>query len=1343
MKKRSRYLILLITFTALLWGRSNAMLAQQYWDATKTSGTYTLNNDHYLANPVSLTGNLTITSNGSRDYTIIRTAHQPVGSYENAFSAMFITNGYTLTIKGTSSHRVILDGGAVFNTAGDARTGWKSGYQGRIICVGNNGGDTGALVLEYVTLQNAYARRANNASYPSWEGGAILFYTLTKKTSSLTNVTIQGCHAVLGSAVKFHGMDRTTATFTNVTIQKCMCEEYPSHPSGQSYDPTGGTIRENGSCETILTLDGCTIQDNKSNAGAGVYWNAQGLHQGTAIQQTARLTIKGDTKIINNVSTSIGGGLHLSGGATAEIQGATITGNSAASRGGGIDNHGKLTILGLVTIKNNTKDGTANNLFIGSDATWNYVTIGNLTCGSSIGITTERALSDDSNTGKYVPFAYNGTAGSGAWHCARAYKRGCFFHDANQYSVFAFGTNVGSYYNPNTVYLMETWLTNANASGTTTSADGNTITVNNAAGLAYIAKQVKAGNTYEGKTIKLSADIDLSGHYWEPIGIWVSNDCGGIEDAFLGTFDGQGHTITNAKSILPFSGLGVFGHIRTKTIVKNTFVKSCNFNNIYYNHTYEWDDNCSHSIGGLVGRMYGGTVYNCGTIGATVGGEKMVGGLVGSAANSSNVHSCYVINPTISAGTNQGGMVGMLESSSKLQNCFANTTLANSLVGVSNSGTAIKNCYVRGTSGFGGTISGSIDYCYASAGSASGTNGVYSAATSTYQYRDLDEQVTATNDYVPTRSNKQLVETLNNWVDAQTDDIAYSRWVRPTTTIINDDYPVLRMNDFYAVASSTGTNNLYYGTATGSTNNLLSTYTTSSDAICLYKSLANISDNTSSSAKLYIDPDVAVTQAGSNNAYVGVWLDNSAGTGGANPSQGGTDNIDWHLFSSALENLPLGFSYNTSGYTPGHGNTPPAVTFTTPKSGYFPTNLASYYSEWDFYSYSEPDYHWVNMKRNSDDHWHSDYDYWQINYTNEDHFVSGRGYLVATAQDCFLQAYGTLKKGDGITHPLSYTAGIAYTTRDGFNVLGNPYQSYLDFDQFAHTNSAIWEGGVTQSGYIVMDEDQGGYAYYAHGASDNHYGANRYLHPHQGFIVMAGKTGLTATFNENMRSVSGTGSFREERLNYALVNLIVTEGNGSRDLCTVELGRPDKGGLVKAKGVKAGKGSIYCHYDDEDYAIVFTQPGISEVGIRFETPDDDAFTLTWDMENADFHYLHLIDNKTGSDIDCLTTSEYCFSASPDDYKSRFRLVFGYTGIEEPEAPEPVEGPTTFAFQMGDELVVNGEGTLQVVDMMGRVLQVTSLHDTQSRVALPNVSKGVYILRLNGRNGTKTQKMIIE
>ena len=82
-----------MTLTALLWGRSNAMWAQQYWDATKTSGTYTLNNDHNLANPVSLTGNLTITSNGSSDYTIKRTAHQPVGSYENAFSAMFITNG--------------------------------------------------------------------------------------------------------------------------------------------------------------------------------------------------------------------------------------------------------------------------------------------------------------------------------------------------------------------------------------------------------------------------------------------------------------------------------------------------------------------------------------------------------------------------------------------------------------------------------------------------------------------------------------------------------------------------------------------------------------------------------------------------------------------------------------------------------------------------------------------------------------------------------------------------------------------------------------------------------------------------------------------------------------------------------------------------------------------------------------------------------------------------------------------------------------------------------------------------------------------------------------------------
>lgn len=1310
MEKQLRHLIILSSLLTLLLGGNYATWAQEKapkageWDPTNAShhaGSYTISTNYKsVPSSIGLTGDLTLTATTN---CLIRKDYESI----NINQALFVTNGHKLTIIGAADKVITLNGYADYVTDNDARTGLEDGatsYLGHCIYV--NGG---SINLNYVNIADFCTVDASTP-YPQCGGAGIIFCNTSAINSSVQNAYIYGCRAYVGSAVMFYSNDKSNVTFTNVEVKHCYSSD--------------GTIATSGTSDgkPNFTLDNCRIYENSAtNEGGGISWGGNSL------------TIQGTTS--------------------------SITDNIAGIKGGGICQRGSLTLQGTITISGNKVGSTtANNVHIaltaGNEA---FVRINELNIGSHIGVTTDRPTVTDVAGSTFVPIAYNNVVTANNF---KAYNRDCFFDDANQYSVFAFDVIPASesgqnHYYTNAVYFIETWLKYAEASGTTTSADGNTITVNNAAGLAYIAKQVKNGNTYEGKTVQLSADIDLSAHYWEPIGIWVQNSGSGIIAPFLGTFDGNGHTISNANSLLPFSGSGVFGLIGTGSEVKNTFVSNTNF-------SYD----SAPSISGFIGKMDGGTVYNCGATGVTVKGSTNVGGLVGSAASSSsNIHSCYVSNPTFSSGTNRGGIIGKLESSSSLKNSFANTSIAGTtthggLVGITASTCTVENCYVRNTTSLVGTNSeGTVSYCYYQDNSGSPADNTFNATQTPYLYRQYDNQVTATsNTYVPTGDNKQLLTTLNNWVTTNGSS-TYTPWMRTCGSPINGDYPVLKYPGVDCVASRDNVG-LEYGKVF---NTKFNEYVTDNvGTIFLYKTPAVIGgsgttaynvnvSNYGKTTALYIDEHVALKPnsakaAGDIIASVGITLDNSAGAGGANPSQGGTDNIDWHLFSSALDNLPIGFTYNTSGYTPGYGNTPPAVTFTTPKTGYFPTNLGSYYSEWDFYSYSEPDYHWINMKRASDDHWHSDYDYWQIHYTNEDHFVEGRGYLVATAQDCFLQAYGTLNNGDVTSSDLtlSYTPEIAFTTREGFNVLGNPYQSYLDFDKFADENSSIWTGGKENSGYIIIDEDAPikGYAYYAYSASPNPYGGSQYLHPHQGFIVMVDKSGVTPKFTNAMRSVTGTSTFRDVRPSYPLVNLIVTEESGNRDLCTVELGRPDKGGLVKAKGVKAGKGSIYCHYDDEDYAIVFTQPGISEVGIRFETPEDDTFTLTWDTENGDFGYLHLIDNKTGNDIDCLTTNEYRFSANADDYKSRFRLVFNYTGVEENGQDGPSTGLGSFAFVMGNELVVNGEGRLEMIDMLGRVIKTETLNGVQSTTALP-ATAGVYVLRLTGKDGVRVQKMIVE
>lgn len=64
--------------------------------------------------------------------------------------------------------------------------------------------------------------------------------------------------------------------------------------------------------------------------------------------------------------------------------------------------------------------------------------------------------------------------------------------------------------------------------------------------LAKLARDVNNGNTFRGKYFKLTADIDLSGGIWMPIGkYYYYGDGNGENRLFFGKFDGNGHVIKN------------------------------------------------------------------------------------------------------------------------------------------------------------------------------------------------------------------------------------------------------------------------------------------------------------------------------------------------------------------------------------------------------------------------------------------------------------------------------------------------------------------------------------------------------------------------------------------------------------------------------------------------------------------------------------------------------------------------------------------------------------------------------------------------------------------------------
>lgn len=209
-------------------------------------------------------------------------------------------------------------------------------------------------------------------------------------------------------------------------------------------------------------------------------------------------------------------------------------------------------------------------------------------------------------------------------------------------------------------------------------------TVTSADGLMNIAKLVNGGKT--DINITLTADIDLTGKDWTPIGTDYDN-------SYKGTFDGGGHTITGLTFTTNDEFAGLFGWLNRAGSVKNVMMEGVQ---ITSNQIY------GGKIGGVVG--YGwGTIENC-SVSGSVSGTVYVGGVVGVQIGGS-ITGCSS-SATVKGMVDVGGVAGQTNSSATLTACYATGNViiemdpkkniaGGSLVGM-NAGSSLLACYATG-----------------------------------------------------------------------------------------------------------------------------------------------------------------------------------------------------------------------------------------------------------------------------------------------------------------------------------------------------------------------------------------------------------------------------------------------------------------------------------------------------------------------------------------------------------------------------------------------------------------------------------------------------------------------
>ena len=178
--------------------------------------------------------------------------------------------------------------------------------------------------------------------------------------------------------------------------------------------------------------------------------------------------------------------------------------------------------------------------------------------------------------------------------------------------------------------------------------------------------------------------------------------------------------------------------------------------------------------------------------------------------------------------------------------------------------------------------------------------------------------------------------------------------------------------------------------------------------------------------------------------------------------------------------------------------------------------------------------------------------------------------------------------------------------------------------------------------------------------------------------------------------------------------------------------RFDNGSGLRKLQLNPNHTKVYMTMDGQDYAVL-RAPEMGEMPVSFKAENNGTYTLNFASKEVSFNYLHLIDNMTGADVDLLQTPVYTFDAQTTDYASRFKLVFA-TGNNSEDS---------FAFFSNGSFVINndGEATLQVIDVMGRILKSETINGSAN--VNVNAAPGVYMLRLINGSNMKVQKVIVK
>ena len=328
---------------------------------------------------------------------------------------------------------------------------------------------------------------------------------------------------------------------------------------------------------------------------------------------------------------------------------------------------------------------------------------------------------------------------------------------------------------------------------------------------------------------------------------------------------------------------------------------------------------------------------------------------------------------------------------------------------------------------------------------------------------------------------------------------------------------------------------------------------------------------------------------------------------------------------------------------------------------------------------------------------------------NFENLQNGRGYIYRSSE-AGIEFTGNIITGD--KDGLVTCPDLSYACYDnnyrGFNLIGNPFTHDITWANLSTEN-------ISNDGFFLLGTNGEWTAQTTSGT----------IAPMKAFLVQATDANPVVKI-ANSVVVGSKGNDNR----YGNDQILFTVFNSEYSDVAYAIFREGYG-LNKIEHHNSDIPMLYIINNYKDYAIAAMPDNTSVINLGFNATKMGQYTLSVKAEGK-YSYMHLYDKLTGSDTDMLFDNSYTFVGSPSDRKDRFVLRLNYNAANIDTESD------IFAYQSGSDIIVSGEGELQIFDITGRLVMTTTINGVKS---INVATQGVYIFRLVGTE-IKTQKIVI-